>query len=429
MRRLPAFALTVIVALALAVPTAAAGSTAVTVKLPTEADGAAYAPGEQGILFGQKGVETRLPGPVTDAETVTVGLGLDGTPNRVDVEQHLTLSGLGDFQFRVPGPARDIQALPGSQDQPGLRKGSALWQGFSPGTKQLAAVMHLFADQEAGRLPLRIHLSLTVTGRPLVPGRTASGPFVLIVTVENVSAIPVRVTTGSATAPTLAPVLDAVRRTLASHQRPAPGAGGIPTSVELTGSATAASVAVTVPFHVSGTVSFPAGTMTGLTSQGPVVPLPSGEVGVAFDASLGATPTNTLTIVLRGQAHHLGPPRLAIGADPSPPPAQELQPPAGPTWTKGLAMRPAAFDGTVMLATLMRTMWEVARLRQYDGYLGNPDVTGASRSTYRFVLSPLAPPAPGAAAPLRGVSRLGTALFGLLALAALSGLAMAWARA
>src|SRR6266496_6216393 len=105
------------------------------VRLPTEADALAYAPNSETILFGALGVETRLPGPVDDREQVSVGLALDGSITKVRVAQRLTITGVGDFSFKVPGPARDVRSLPESASTPGLRKGALLWQGFAAGRK------------------------------------------------------------------------------------------------------------------------------------------------------------------------------------------------------------------------------------------------------------------------------------------------------
>src|SRR5207244_4677075 len=104
---------------------------------------------------------------VADDEVITVGFDAAGAPDSIQVDQRLTLMGLGDFEIRVPGPAMDVRALPGSAELPGLRKGAVLWQGFSSGTKLLAATMHLFPNLEAPRLPLRFSLSMTVGGAPL----------------------------------------------------------------------------------------------------------------------------------------------------------------------------------------------------------------------------------------------------------------------
>src|SRR5205807_3467218 len=69
-------------------------ATRVRIHLPTVADGIAFAPNSQTILFGSGGIETKIPGPVQDAEAVSVGLDVDGTPVSVRVAQRLTVSGV-----------------------------------------------------------------------------------------------------------------------------------------------------------------------------------------------------------------------------------------------------------------------------------------------------------------------------------------------
>src|SRR5207244_3064081 len=105
--------------------------------------------------------------------------------------------------------AIDVQGLPGSQDQPGLRKGAVLWQGFSPGRKALGATMQLHPDLEAQRLPVRFDLSITVGGKPLRPGSRLSGPLRMTISMRNVSAVPVQIREARADPRALAPVLDA----------------------------------------------------------------------------------------------------------------------------------------------------------------------------------------------------------------------------
>lgn len=48
-----------------------------------------------------------------------------------------------------------------------------------------------------------------------------------------------------------------------------------------------------------------------------------------------------------------------------------------------------------MLDVLQETLWRAARLFQFQQYVGNPDPTGPSRTSYRFTLSlPKHPSAP-----------------------------------
>ena len=84
--------------------------------------------------------ETRFPlKGILNAERVLVGIDATGKPVSVDVVQRLTLNGLGDYTFAVPGPVTDVTSAPGSASEPGLRQGAILWSGFSSGQKTLAA--------------------------------------------------------------------------------------------------------------------------------------------------------------------------------------------------------------------------------------------------------------------------------------------------
>src|SRR5437867_12086236 len=89
------------------------------IHLPTRADAIAAELGAEQILNGRTGplpsksglggLETRLPGPATDRERITVDVGPTGEPVAVRAVQRLHLTGLGDFSFKVPGPATDVE--------------------------------------------------------------------------------------------------------------------------------------------------------------------------------------------------------------------------------------------------------------------------------------------------------------------------------
>jgi hypothetical protein len=82
-----------------------------------------------------------------------------------------------------------------------------------------------------------------------------------------------------------------------------------------------------------------------------------------------------------------------------------------------------------MTQLILETMWRVARLRQFDAYLGNPDPTGAARTSYRYVLAPPPPNASGgsAATPSSG-GPLGTAAAAAMLLLLLLGAVVLWSR-
>lgn len=408
-------------------PWAASGATD-RVHLPTVADALPFAPGTELILNGAQGVETHLPGGVADEEHVLVDLQTDGSVAAVEVTQRLRLSGLGDFSFKVAGPASDVQALPESANQPGLRRGAVLWQGFSPGEKLLAARMTLFPGQEATRLPLRFGLSMTVGGEPLALGARRSGPLELTLRITNVSAVPISMVDVATDPAELAPVLDAIHASLARGERPAPGEGSIPSDVAATGTAGSRAEDIEAPLKVAGEIVFPAGSLTAPSVSGAKFSSRPDGLHVRFERLVGGGSPLDLTIRIGGQAHLMGLPEFTATASPAPPRAAVVKPPTPAGWPAAVATDPGAFEGSAMLAEAMSALWRVARLGQFDAYLGNPDPFGASTTTYTFRLAPRAAPVPAVAAfggPVRPMGLITLALFILLLL---FGGALLWAR-
>ena len=91
-------------------------------------------------------LRSSVPGPVVNTERVLVGLLGDGSIATVQVEQRLRLTGEGDYAVRERGPARSAVSL-SSEPPPVTRLGAVVWQGFSPGSRDLAAV----GARQAGR--------------------------------------------------------------------------------------------------------------------------------------------------------------------------------------------------------------------------------------------------------------------------------------
>ncbi len=79
-----------------------------------------------------------VPGPVRNDEQVLVSLNGSGAPAQVGLEQRLRLTGKGDYQVRERGPARSARSL-SELDQPITKFGAVVWQGVSPGSRELAA--------------------------------------------------------------------------------------------------------------------------------------------------------------------------------------------------------------------------------------------------------------------------------------------------
>jgi hypothetical protein len=399
------------------------------IHLPTETDAVALAPNAETLLYGALGIETKLPGPAADAESITVDLGLDGAPDRVQALQRLTLSGVGDFSFKVPGPARNVRALPGSGSRPGLRKGSLLWQGFSPGKKLLAAAMDLSPGLETPRLPLRFTISLKVAGRPLRLGERLSGSLDLSIRVANASSIPVKVAEAQVDAGNAARLLDRIRSELVAGRRPRPGERGLPVEVAVTGHLRSRTEQVEAPFGVDGEIFFGAGTLSQVSVDGATASIGRDGIHARFHGLLGGGEPTTISVRVRGMATSLGLPSFRLLARPAVPSPGWVRPPGGRTWARAVAAGRGVIDGRHLLAKAMDVMWRVARLRQYDGYLGNPDPTGPADSTYLFRLAParatVAPPAPPSARPVSIPGAVGLSLAGLVMLFAL---ALVWAR-
>jgi hypothetical protein len=357
------------------------------VRLPTRKDATTVAPGAETILNGNAAIETRLPGPVTDRERVTLSLGPDGKPLAIVVDQRLAIHGTGDFSFKVPGPAQDVRALSDSEVQPGLRKGSVIWQGFAAGKKKLAARMPLFPGLEATRLPLATTLRMTAGGSPLASGTAASGPFHMSFSVSNQTSELTQVATGRADKSTLASILDAIGAELKKGERPVPGKGGIPKEISVAGSAGHETRFVEMAFRVSGGFVFPAGEVDHIVVKGgKVVRRPDG-VHVRFRSALGGGSPRRLAVEVSGVAHGLTVPKLAMTAVPAPPSYQEVAPPQGRSWRTLVAARPGAVSGGRMLGLVMEALWQTAKLTRFDAYLGNPDPLGPSQSVYLYKLA------------------------------------------
>lgn len=116
-----------------------------------------------------------VPGDVRNDEVVRVAVDGSGTPVQVQVEQRLQLSGTGDSQVRERGPARSARAL-GEEPPPVTKFGAVVWQGFSPGARELAALLTLDPALEEPRLPLLVRLSSVPAPARRTAARGGRGP-------------------------------------------------------------------------------------------------------------------------------------------------------------------------------------------------------------------------------------------------------------
>ena len=322
----------------------------------------------------------RLRGSVTSDERVVVGIDGRGTPTGVTVVQRLEVNSLGDFAFYIPAPAVRVVAAEGSESQPGLRPNQIVWQGFSPRRKLLAARAVLRPRASVAALPLRVR----VAGAP-----AASGPFRLTVLVENATSARVAALSGNAFAKDATAAFDALAAA-AESKRLAPAR-----VVRVRGTTVPATVAVSAPFAVEGTVRFPA---RAVPKAAPA----------RFSGVVGR---GALRFSVRGVALRPASPRIRLVAEPV------LEAPA----------RPPAAAGRKLLRRTIAAYLRYARARQYLTFLANPDLTGPSEATYVYETAARRRAAAPAAGP--GSGGLDVPLFVFVAAGVLgaAGLVVLWA--
>ena len=128
-----------------------------------------------------------VPGSVTNNERVNVTVAGDGSVQQVRDQQQIELSREGDYHVREAGPARSAVAL-GGDEPPVLDLGDIVWQGFSPGYRQLGADLTLDPHIESAHLPLRIALSFAAAagrGVAIGPSDQLPGPGTVTLTITN----------------------------------------------------------------------------------------------------------------------------------------------------------------------------------------------------------------------------------------------------
>jgi hypothetical protein len=334
---------------ALAAP-AAGASSPVSVLLPSTRTGLTETPP---LLARTRLPEQRFPGSISSRERIVVGVGETGAVRSVRVVQRLVVRGLGDYVFAVGAPAVEVRPVPGSRSDPGFRRGAIVWQGFSPGRRELAADARLRVRDAAGALPLRVSIE--------------SGTL----TLENATAVRARTFGGSAPAGDVAAALRAVRRAAAT---------GTVAGDLLIHSARIRQQLVTVD--------------TALRIEGEFA-------------------DRRVSVVLGGG----NPRRIVVPGDPSARPRLRL------------TVRPFFADepGRPTLLRAAVASLRLARLRQFESFLVNPDPLGAVAAVYEYRLEPARaapPPAPAESgwSTAAVIAAVGAALAGSVGLLAL------WAR-
>lgn len=320
-----------------------------------------------------------VPGPVHDEEQIRVELGPSGAPAKVTDRQRLVINGAGSYIVLELGPARDAIGLDDTVP-PVLKLGTVVWQGFSPGRRELAALLTLDPGIEAARLPMQVTLAFhDAQGqvRPLLPGAAAPANGTVTVTLTNNTASTRTVEVGQAEVDDLARLLDQFRR-IAQHPRdaspPVPGAG-LPTTVpgRATGRTT---IDVTAPLRVTGTVTAPGG---GDAVAGPG--LTPTATGAAVAGTLSASAAFTVDVAAGD--------RLGLELDVRPwPDPRTIDPPASyeswRAWARSGPDDAAVAAATTRLATVAAA---TARAAEYSPYL-QADTPGTDISTFTYVIAP-----------------------------------------
>jgi hypothetical protein len=221
------------------------------------------------------------------------------------------------------------------------------------------------------------------------------------------------------------------RRTLAARVELDPGAaaGSLPLRVEVTGDrvilhndtvlavptfAADARVPPLQAYLASLRQAVSAGRLP--SGGGAIVTSPLEPVRVRIDVPLlvtGTVGTRPIRLVLDGSAAF---PRGAVDLEVTPqPPLALLTPRPGET-------------GRMLLLRATRATLSLARLHQYQAYLGNPDPGGISRTTYVYVSGRRTAAPPATIAHSTGRGWFGTVLIVLGSLAGVVVAAIAWAR-
>ena len=337
-----------------------------------------------------------VPGPVVNTEVVLVDLAGSGAPEQVMLEQRITLTGTGDYQVRERGPARAAQPL-GDEPPPVTKFGAVVWQGFSPGARELAARLTLDPVLESARLPLSITTSYA--GKPLGEGGLIPGPGQVVVRLENRTAQPATLPTAAdADARVVAAALDAARTAASSGigtGRRLPAAGsGLPAQVATLGDAQV-STQSGVPLRVTGTVR--------VLGPGavPAAPTESGNPGQpAGDPALGSVSGPATTAVAGGAdlagtlppgasaellVQVTGPAVLSLQLTAvATLDARTLAPPGGArSWAAWAASNPDLAARRAALDLLVQIAATGARASSYSPYLG-ADLPGSGTTEFRY---------------------------------------------
>jgi hypothetical protein len=286
------------------------------------------------LRTAQATAETRFPGRLSSIQVVRVSIDSTGRPFRIVDVDRIVVASKGDYSFGIAAPAGNVQAAAGSASEPGLRTGAVLWQGFSPGRRVLAAEIAL-RPPAATVLPLRIDVA---------------GSKVRLVNTTSASAAAVD---AAIPATQIARALDGARATLQS------GTPSPPTVLNAVGPVRHVQVVAQIPLRVRGTLRFAGGSPRTL------------------DTAVGKSP---VTVSGTGDLK-----ALELSATP-PEPAALLRPKGASSWL-ALARTDRLPRGRAMTRLAVDRLLATALAQQFQEFLANPDVSGATRTSYRYLLA------------------------------------------
>jgi len=266
---------------------------------------------------------------------VRISVDASGQPIRIVDVDRIVVAAKGDYSFVIPAPVEEVRAGPGSGSEPGLRSSAVVWQGFSPGRRVLAAAITLATSPSARALPLRIEVGRA--GLRLVNTTSATATAV---------DAPVR-------ALEIAQALDAARAALAAGT-PTPAA-----VVAALGPINNVRVTVQAPLRVRGTVRF------------------AGQPPRTFVRVVGQ---RAVVIAGRGTVKALA---LSVAV---PDPVSVLSPAGAARWLD-LVRSGRLADGREATRLAVSRLLSAALALQFREFLPNPDVNGASKTSYRYELA------------------------------------------
>jgi hypothetical protein len=322
-----------------------------------------------------------VPGPVDNDEVIRVGLGGDGSVQQVLADQRLQLTGEGDYAIRERGPARSARSLT-SEPPPVTRRGAVVWQGFSPGRRDLGARLVLDAQLEATRLPLTVSVSLD--GKPLGPGGRIPHAGRVSVTVTNTTAQPQLLPTAQdVSASVVAGAHDRLRARKPSAARLPTTGTGFPASLPVTGASQVSSTQA-VPYFLSGSLRL-VGTTGSVTGPGTTSVSDGAFVRGTLGGSLPGHTSAAVTFVAEATGPGLLKLDLSAVAALNP---TELRPPGSfASWAAWAAAGPSVESRRQALDLLVAVAATGARASSYSPYLG-ADLTGTGSTRFRWAFVP-----------------------------------------